>query len=84
MHQRNDNSRFYTGSIEVLWLIKKTDALIVVCSKSLDTKFINCNNSEDISTILKFFLEIVGIVKKNIFHVSKSEKVQEFALKSQK
>ena len=33
---------------------------------------------------LSSFLEIVDILKKNISHVSKSEKVQEFALKSQK
>ena len=55
-----------------------------VCSESLDTKFRNCDNSEDLSAILNFFLEIVGIVKKHIFYVSKSENVQEFALKSQK
>ena len=57
---------------------------IKVCSESLDTKFRNCDNSEDLSAILNFFLEIVGIVKKHIFYVSKSENVQEFALKSQK
>ena len=55
-----------------------------VCSESLDTKFRNCDNSEDLSAILKIFLEIVGIVKKHIFYMSKSENVQEFALKSQK
>ena len=57
---------------------------IKVCSESLDTKSKNCDNSEDLSAIKKIFLEIVDIVKKHIFYLSKSEKVQKFALKSQK
>ena len=61
-----------------------TLTLFKVCSESLDTKSKNCDNSEDLSAIKKIFLEIEGIVKKHIFYLSFSEKVQKFALKSQK
>ena len=57
---------------------------IKVCSESLDTKSKTCDYSEDLSAIKKIFLEIEDIVKKHIFYLSISEKVQKFALKSQK
>ena len=63
---------------------KRHSASIKVCSESLDTKSKNWDNSEDLNAIKKIFLEIEDIVKKHIFYLSISEKVQKFALKSQK